>query len=341
MCRRRRRPLSKPPSGRHHLPPFTAVSVVGRRISQRQPSMCPSCREASPHPRNSPLANLPPLALGPPPIGPTGPPPSLGPPPPPLGPPPLGFPTPVPPGWPVGLPPPMPPPRPGPPPVYPLHHVRDRIFPLDEDVPSFRCFSEELAAREDRCNAKSSTKSRKGLPCGGKALRTVDGMLPMCRSHQSIKIHSERCQRRINGASSICRKLIKMELPYSPLCADHLDDSPFPCLLWNLPTELRCHIYSFLIPQGLLGSDQMEMVDEIWNFYSLALVCRQMCDEVTSLLFDNVNFILRVDSTGVYLCGIALTCWRGGLLRQTSLVKKFPFHFLRKVTIDIHYRHQR
>jgi hypothetical protein len=199
-------------------------------------------------------------------------------------------------------------------------------------------FEEQLLVYRGKCNART----KKDTPCSAKASGfLVDGLLPVCRHHQHVKIRGAACEAIIDEPSIPCGLLIRLDLPYFPRCAMHLDDLPYPNSFMKLPSEIRCEIFSYIIPQGYLSSDQTESVNEIANYLSLVKVCRQVSAEVTHVLFENVNFVFRLDSAGMFLCGSPLVLAIGGYLHDAPLATSFPFHLLRKVTIDVLHRYQR
>jgi hypothetical protein len=199
-------------------------------------------------------------------------------------------------------------------------------------------FDDQLLVYRGRCNART----KKDTPCSAKASGfLVDGLLPVCRHHQHVKIRGAHCEAIIGDPPVPCGLLIRLDLPYFPRCALHMDDLPYACSFMKLPSELRCEIFSYIIPQGELSSDQTESVNEISNYLSLAKVCRQVSAEAKHILFENVNFVFRLDSAGMFLCGSPLVIGNGGYLHDAPLATSFPFHLLRKVTIDVLHRYQR
>lgn len=197
---------------------------------------------------------------------------------------------------------------------------------------------DQLLVFRGRCNART----KKDHPCSAKASGfLVDGLLPVCRHHQHVKIRGTQCEATIDDLPGICGRLIRLDLPYFPRCSLHLDELPYPCSFMKLPSELRCEIFSYIIPQGNLSSDQTQSISEIANYLSLVKVCRQVSAEATHMLFENVNFVFRLDSAGMFLCGSPLVIANGGYLHDAPLASSFPFRLLRRVTVDVLHRYQR
>jgi hypothetical protein len=212
---------------------------------------------------------------------------------------------------------------------------RPRMYDSESPPPQNLTLVQELAAHEDACNA---TK-KNGNTCMVKAATISDEFLPVCGRHVAHKIRGARCQAMTKERQTVCGRLVRLDYPYFPLCAEHLEDPPFPCYLLKIPLELRCEIYSYVIPQGMLGNDQSEWVEELENYSSLIRVSRQVNSEVVPVLYEGVNFIARIDHTGVYMCGSPLIRWERGLACPALFTEAFPFHNLRRVTIDMMFRY--
>jgi hypothetical protein len=240
------------------------------------------------------------------------------------------LPPPPPPAFVGGLPPPppIPPLAPMPPPPGMLTQ-RLRMYDSESPPPLYLSLVQELAAKENACNATR----KNGTICMAKASTTVDDVLPVCERHVAPKIRGARCQAITEQRRTICRRLVRLDYPYFPLCPEHLEKPPFPCYLMKIPHELRCEIFSYVIPQGMLGNDQSEWIDELENYSSLIRVSRQVHDEVVPLLYEGVNFIARIDHTGLYMCGSPLVRWERGLACPALFTESFPFEKLRRVTI--------
>ncbi|KAF2425687.1 hypothetical protein EJ08DRAFT_395399 [Tothia fuscella] len=213
---------------------------------------------------------------------------------------------------------------PFPPAMLPPPEIQDSQSVTHED---------QLFAYRKKCNATT----KKGSSCSKRASDAEDGYLPVCRKHGSVNIRAAYCEG-VDDSNTPCRLLVRLDLPYFPRCALHLDDLPYRCSILKLPTELRCQIFSYLIPQHDLSSDQNENTSEIANYSSIVKVCRQFSSEAMHMLFENVNFIFRVDASGLYLLGSPLTRGAGGTLQNAPFAERFPFHLLRKITIDVMHR---
>jgi hypothetical protein len=218
----------------------------------------------------------------------------------------------------------------------PGHLRRPRVYDSESPPPPNLSLVQELAAHEDACNA---TK-KNGSTCLVKASTTSDDMLPVCGRHIAYKIRGARCQAMTERRRTICRKLVRLGYPYFPLCAEHLEDIPYDCHLMKIPLELRCEIYSYVIPMGNLGNDQSEWVGELENYSALIRVNRQVNSEVVPLLYEGVNFIARIDHTGLYMCGSPLIRWERGLACPALFTTSFPFQNLKRVTVDMMFRYQ-
>jgi hypothetical protein len=126
--------------------------------------------------------------------------------------------------------------------------------------------------------------------------------------------------------------------PYFELCVDHQGHPGTPCyFLKQLPLELRCEVYRYLLPTESIGSStaavHQESYDEPYIFRAtnrpmlppppfvpsglppplvaafpmrltdLLLVSRQIHDEVKDLLFSVVTFKIDVRKDGAFMCG--------------------------------------
>ncbi|KAF2203136.1 hypothetical protein GQ43DRAFT_430140 [Delitschia confertaspora ATCC 74209] len=108
-----------------------------------------------------------------------------------------------------------------------------------------------------RCNGYNKKNQRCRTPVGVKTanhIRTSHAtFLPTCRAHKDQLQHAGRCQfMEPNGER--CERVFRWTPPQFELCENHIDHPDTPCYFMKLPTELRQHIYSYLLPTGPIGS---------------------------------------------------------------------------------------
>lgn len=157
-----------------------------------------------------------------------------------------------------------------------------------------------LEAREAICNVHLRKMRRQ---CGKPAVQFPKGFLPSCKKHKTTKLLAGRC--RYIDASARCNKLINYHVPFAELCYDHRDWDGLPCHLLKLPTELRMHIFSFLLPDKPINAwlDAPLRHDRERCTLSVLLVNRQINDEAMEVLYGSQPFIIGLGRDSIFMCG--------------------------------------
>jgi hypothetical protein len=129
------------------------------------------------------------------------------------------------------------------------------------------------------------------------------GFLPVCSRHKASKIYAGHCKH--NDGFSRCNKLIKYSPPFAELCDDHRDWDGLPCYLLALPTELRMHIFSYLLPDKPINAwlDSPLRKDKTRITWELLLVNRQINSEAMDILYGSQPFTMGLNRENVALCG--------------------------------------
>lgn len=160
--------------------------------------------------------------------------------------------------------------------------------------------------------------------------------LPTCKTHRNQQSFAGRCQfTHQDGAP--CGRLFRWTPPYLELCSEHEGRSNLPCYFMNLPTELRQHIYSYLLPtepiratisepefgpyqllphhrafhpqrrrQNINKGDTWPPVkrsDFPSSLVDLFLSNRQVYEEAKDKLHTTVPFVIDVKNEGTFMCG--------------------------------------
>lgn len=132
-------------------------------------------------------------------------------------------------------------------------------------------------------------------------------MLPTCKIHTKQQFKAGICQARLQCGAK-CGAKFRWE-PYGfSLCSTHAKIANLmPCYLLKIPTELRCRIYSFLLPDqtiparftqsSILRSDSKPCYPQILR------VNHQIYEEAAIILYAQNTFEIEVSGgVSIYMC---------------------------------------
>ena len=117
------------------------------------------------------------------------------------------------------------------------------------------CSHHSQAAGHDECHAFI----RLGVICQQPVTTLVHYpikriLLPVCSGHlypPGDALKQGSCQARIAECGHLCLRLAEYNPPFN-LCAEHAGGTDtLPCFLMKLPTELRLHIFRYLVPSAV------------------------------------------------------------------------------------------
>ena len=162
-----------------------------------------------------------------------------------------------------------------------------------------RPIGEDLEATEDTCNAYLKSRRR----CPKTAASHQAPYLPVCKKHKAKKLLGGRCQK--SDETGRCSKLIRYQPPFAELCNDHRDWDGLPCWLLKLPTELRMHIFSYLLPDKPINAwlDAPLRKDRSRCSWELMLVNKQIRDEAMFILYGSQTFTVALGRENLVMCG--------------------------------------
>lgn len=132
-------------------------------------------------------------------------------------------------------------------------------------------------------------------------------MLPTCRIHTKQQFKAGVCQARLQSGTK-CNAKFRWE-PYGfSLCPAHAKvDDVMPCYFLKIPTELRCRIYSFLLPDQMIPArfqkTFMLRSDSKPCYPQILRVNHQIYEEAAIVLYAQNTFEIEVSGgASIHMC---------------------------------------
>ncbi|KAL1979154.1 hypothetical protein VTN96DRAFT_6671 [Rasamsonia emersonii] len=150
-----------------------------------------------------------------------------------------------------------------------------------------------------------SGRRKDGLRCFNPARYTesTDSM-PMCGRHRNQFCKAGRCVA-VLACGFRCGRLFKWKPPEFQLCPNHIS-YPMPCFFMKIPTELRQHIYSYLLPDQHIPAlfDQRTQLRSDGAKVQTSILCtsRQIYEEASIVLYGRVPFSIGITPRSVNMC---------------------------------------
>ncbi|KAF2423087.1 hypothetical protein EJ08DRAFT_664562 [Tothia fuscella] len=134
--------------------------------------------------------------------------------------------------------------------------------------------------------------------------------LPTCKTHQLPALKSVACTAQLECGYP-CGQLLKWKEHGFPLCADH-EDFPKECYFFKIPTEIRCRIYEFLLPDKSIPARVGDSFTGLRADYSQSTTrflgtCHQIHNEAVDTLYNKSTFAIAISNSSNQMCNNHVT----------------------------------
>ncbi|KAG5292239.1 hypothetical protein I7I48_04272 [Histoplasma ohiense] len=149
------------------------------------------------------------------------------------------------------------------------------------------------------------------------AISRALGGLPVCWLHKKLRLTVTSCQA-VLGNNRKCLK----KIPWSEkqLCVEH-KDFVLPCYILRLPTELRQHIFLYILDEY---QSQYVPYYTYCSFINMMCLSHQIFEEATDILYRNLVCNIALSERRVYILGRRCLSVQPGSWQK---FKQFCFQF--------------
>lgn len=160
---------------------------------------------------------------------------------------------------------------------------------------------------DDERITKCSGTLRRGGICTNNAKRPpAAGVMPTCKIHRRQLKVSAWCTASLPCGYE-CGRLFEWKPHGFHLCPSHLEDST-TCYFSNIPIEIRCRIYRFLLPDRAIPArfaSSVYLTTDWGRVYTAILrVNRQIHEEAANFLYRTRLFSVEVSENTMIMCNL-------------------------------------
>jgi hypothetical protein len=141
-----------------------------------------------------------------------------------------------------------------------------------------------------------------GTRCTYRAKATKADCLPTCGIHQNEEVKAGKCQA-VAHCGQVCNRVTPDDAGYH-FCSEHEKGTDtLPCRFLDLPAELRLMVYGYIFPPFIPSTNLCDN-DKIKKPQVAVLrVNKQIYQEASSVLYDELPFHARVTPTTITVLG--------------------------------------
>ncbi|KAF2467507.1 uncharacterized protein BDR25DRAFT_344872 [Lindgomyces ingoldianus] len=143
---------------------------------------------------------------------------------------------------------------------------------------------------------------RNGGRCTSKANQFPIGYLPTCKLHIDQYQRAGSC-RAIEECGERCGRPCHYRPPLLEVCREHANGTPtIPSYILKIPTEIRMAIFWYLFPNYIKAKPFPQSPIERGMHAAILQVNRQMYDEASTVLYQQVPFRASIECDEIFIC---------------------------------------